>query len=211
MDELFEVMSTRKVIAVCIQETWRYGKEILEHGQQMIITSGLDQEDMRGKRGSQGVAIALNPDGVLAWKAAGCEAHTDLGAHVMAVCLLLKVLQNIVVGVFFISEYAPVGNAPDEVWDMYFEQLDRCMVRRQNADILIIGSDCNSSMGHATENWGGPLGYYGVQHSNDSGRRLLSYLSVNNMKVATKCFKKRAIQHGFTHVVKTHTKLITLL
>ena len=103
LDELFVVLSTRKAIAMCIQETWRHGKEILEHNQHMLITSGLDHAVLKGKRGSQGVAIALSPDGVSAWKAAGGEAHTDFGARVMAVRLLLKDQQNRDVGVFLIS------------------------------------------------------------------------------------------------------------
>ena len=43
LDELFEVLSTRKVIAMCLQETWRCGNEILEHGHYMLFTTGLNR------------------------------------------------------------------------------------------------------------------------------------------------------------------------
>lgn len=211
LDELFEVLSNRKAVAVCLQETWRHGKEVLEHGQYMLITSGLDQSLLEGKRGSQGVAIALSPDGVSAWKAAGGETHTDLGARVMAVRLLLKDRKNKDVGVFLISAYAPVGNASDDVWDVYFDQLDRCMGRKQNDDILVIGSDCNSSLGYAKEENDGPLGCYGLQHTNDSGRRFLSFLAINNLAVTTTRFKKKNYstwihprskkQHQIDHII----------
>ena len=94
LGELFEVLLTRKAIAVCLQETWRHSKEILEHGQYTLITSGLDQSPLKGKRGSQGVVIAFSPDGTSAWKAAGGETHIDIGARVMAIRLLLKDQQN---------------------------------------------------------------------------------------------------------------------
>ena len=95
IEELFEVLSTRKAIAVCL-----HSKEILEHGQYTLITSGFDQSTPKGKRGSQGVAIALSPDGTLAWKAAGGETHIDIGARVMAIRLLLMDQQNRDIGVF---------------------------------------------------------------------------------------------------------------
>ena len=83
-------MKGRNAIATCLQETWRSGFELLENDSYKLITSGLSMTDQLGKRGSQGVAIALNPDGVTAWKAAEYEKHTDLGARVIAVRLLLK-------------------------------------------------------------------------------------------------------------------------
>ena len=192
LEELFAVMATSKAIAVCLQETWRHGNEVLEHGQFRMITAGLDQTLLKGKRGSQGVAIALNPDGVSAWKAAGCESHTDLGARVMAVRLLLKDKQSRDVGVFLISAYAPVGNAPDDVWDIFFEQLDRCIARKKREDILVIGTDSNSSMGRATEQNDGPLSSFGLPHVNESGRRFLSYLTINQLAAMTTSFKKKS-------------------
>ena len=113
LDELYEMLLDRKAIAMCIQETWRSDKEIIENNKQMIITSGLDKTLLAGKRGSQGVAIVLSEDGVIAWKAAGCEIHTDLGARVMALRLLVKDYQNRDVGLFLVSAYAPVGNAAE--------------------------------------------------------------------------------------------------
>ena len=58
-------------------------------------------------------------------------------------------------------------------------------------DILVIGTDTNSSMGHASENDDGPLGNFGLPHVNDSGRRFLSYLSINNLSVMTTAFMKK--------------------
>ena len=41
-EELFYVLSKRKnVVGVCLQETWRFDKEILEYESYRMITSGL--------------------------------------------------------------------------------------------------------------------------------------------------------------------------
>ena len=73
LEELFNVIAKRNALAVCLQETWRNGNELLEHGQFKLISSGLEKSLQAGKRGSQGVAIVLNRDGINAWNAAGFE------------------------------------------------------------------------------------------------------------------------------------------
>ena len=42
IDELMNSMHKRKCLAECIQETWRSGKEVLEHGAARILLSGLE-------------------------------------------------------------------------------------------------------------------------------------------------------------------------
>ena len=190
LEELFAAMLKRNVLAVCLQETWRNGTELLDHGNCKLISTGIEKANQLGNRGSEGVAIALSPDGVTSWKAAGCESHTDLGSRVMAIRLILKDHQRRDVGLFLISAYAPVGNAAEEVWDSYFLQIDRCMARKNKKDILVIGTDCNSSMG-CQNGIDGPLGRFGIPHVNDSGRRFLSYLLINNLAVMTTSFMKK--------------------
>ena len=190
LEELFNVIAKRNALAVCLQETWRNGNELLEHGQFKLISSGLEKSLQAGKRGSQGVAIVLNRDGINASNAAGFESHTDLGARVIAVRLLLKDHQKRDVGVFIVSAYAPVGNASENDWNNFFDQLRICISRKKKNDILVIGADTNSSMGQSDNN--GPLGKFGIPHVNDSGRRFLSYLSMNNLDVVTTKFMKNS-------------------
>ena len=67
LEELFYVLSQRKNVAgVCLQETWRFDKEMLEYESYKLITSGLNKNEVNGNRGSQGVGIILNKDGVVA-------------------------------------------------------------------------------------------------------------------------------------------------
>ena len=119
------------------------------------------------------MAICLNSDGIHAWKAAGSESHTDLGARVVAIRLLLSDSSKKDVGIFLISAYAPVGNAPDVIWNDFFDKLSTCISRKRAEDILVIGADCNASMGlDATRN--SPLGRFGLSYVNASGKRFLS-------------------------------------
>ena len=109
LDVLFSVMEVRNVFAACLQETWRSGMEVLQHDKYRLITAGLDPKDVKCRRGSQGVAIALSPLAVSYWEAGGSEFHTDLGARVIAVRLSMMDRMKKEVGVFLVSAYAPVG------------------------------------------------------------------------------------------------------
>ncbi|XP_066926757.1 uncharacterized protein [Clytia hemisphaerica] len=174
--ELCHVMKKRNAIAACLQETWRKGQEVLDFEQYRLISSGLNEATCR--RGSQGVAICLNPDGVDAWNAAGLETHSDLGPRVLAIRLLLRDKHNRDVGVFLVSAYAPVRNAPEHTWNEFLIYLTTCLNRKRNDDILVIGCDCNSSMGVNRSKESGPLGNFGISHVNDSGKRMLSDLAI---------------------------------
>ena len=137
------------------------------------------------------MSIVLNKEGVAAWKAAGYEKHVNFGARVMALRLLFKDVNNKDVAVFLVSAYAPVGNAPDQEWDVYLDKLSSCMNKKRKGDILIIGSDCNSSVGCNTGNDDGPLGKNGLSHTNASGLRFFSFLAMHQLKAATTWFPKR--------------------
>ena len=157
-----------------------------------MITSGLTKNEVNGNRGSQGVSIILNKDGVVAWKAAGSESHVDLGARVMALRLLFKDSQHRDVEVLLISGYAPVGKAPENEWENCFDKLTTCLRRKRNNDIIVIGTDCNSGVGRKSgRKIDSPLGCFGLNHTNESGLRFLAYLAINNLKVATTYFQKK--------------------
>ena len=77
------------------------------------------------------------------------------------------------IGIFLVPAYAPVGTDKQEKWDDFFAILDKCILRKQRADILYIGADTNSSMGvsdarHSSDTHS-VVGAYGIKHVNDSG------------------------------------------
>jgi len=100
----------------------------------------------------------------------------------MTLRLLFK--DNRDVAVFLVSAYAPVGNAPDEEWNVYLDNLSTCMNKKRKGDILIVGSDCNSSIGCNSGTDDGPLSMYGLSHMNASGLRFFSFLAIHQLKAA---------------------------
>ena len=109
----------------------------------------------------------------------------------MALRLLFKDSQHRDVGVFLISAYAVVGKAPENEWEDYFDKLTTCLRRKRNNDIIVIGTDCNSSMGCKSDREiDSPLGCFGLNHTNESGLRFLTYLAINNLRVTATSFKK---------------------
>ena len=77
LEELFLVLKLRDLLAVCVQETWRHGQQILKHGDSLLILSGLPENQMRSNRGEQGVGIALSPRAVSAWEEGGKILHDN--------------------------------------------------------------------------------------------------------------------------------------
>ena len=191
MEEICSSMNRRKIFATCMQETWRSGNEALQHGNCCILATGLKAEN-NSRRGSQGVGVILSPAATDAWKAAGSEIHNTFGGRVMAVRLLVRDSQGRDLYLFLVSAYAPVGAADNSIWEEYFENLDQCISCKKTDDILIIGSDTNSSMGSG--NAYSSVGLFGVPHINESGRRFASHLTINNLVAATTWFRKR--QYG---------------
>ena len=121
LEELFSSINRRGILASCIQETWRSGLDILEHGQCTLVLAGLDPTEQTCNRGSQGVGIALSSRAVDAWRAAGSELHNDLGARIIAVRLLMKDYREQDIGLFIVSAYAPIGSADENIWENFFD------------------------------------------------------------------------------------------
>ena len=221
LDELFAYIVRMGIIAACVQETWRSNVESLQNGQCLLLAAGLDAHLQAGKRGSQGVGIVLNADGVESWRAGGYELHNDLGARIIAVRLLLRDESNRDVAVFLVSAYAPVSSEPDNVWEDYYDRLDKCIQRRRRDDILIIGTDSNSSIGTSSIGHRGPVGQFGLSHVNAAGRRFRAYLATSNFVAASTCFKKRnygtwqhprsKLMHQIDHFIVTNSSFKCVL
>ena len=62
--------------------------------------------------------------------------------------------------------------------------------KKNHEDILIIGTDTNSSMGLSLDEEDS-IGKFSIPHVNDSGRRFRSYLSINNLSAMSTRFEKK--------------------
>ena len=92
----------------------------------------------------------------------------------------------------------------------YFDKSTTCLRRKRNNDIIVIGTGCNSSMGcKSGRKIDSPLGCFGLNHTNESGVRFLTYLAINILKVAT-TLRKNITQRGFIHEARTYVRLTIL-
>ena len=197
--EMCHAMGSRNIFAACVQETWRTGREQLEHCQTTLLLSGLGSGDGRGNRGSQGVGIGLGADATVAWRATGSEVHDDLGAPVIAARMMVRDSQKRDVGIFLVSAYGPIGAATEEAWDEFLTTLTICCSRKRREDILVIGSDINSSLGtdssaasRTPTSMRKSLGRHGVAHVNEAGRRFRAFLENNGLLALSTFFRKRS-------------------
>ena len=81
----------------------------------------------------------------------------------------MKDTANRDVSILLVSAYAPFSSQSDEVCDDYYDKIDRCIEIKRADDILIIGTDVNSSIGISQEsvanserNGSGPVGSFGI-------------------------------------------------
>ena len=204
LQELCATVINRKFFAVCIQETWRTGVSTFELENCVIFNSGLDPNQVKSRRGEQGVAILLSKNAVTSWRSTGSIVHSDLGARIIAVRLIVKDSNSNNVGLFLISAYAPIGNADQNLWDSFIEKLEICISRKLPNDILVIGCDTNSSVGSSNHrhNYGimRSVGPFSLPHRNRAGIRFNTYLEVNNLVAITTYFKKN------TYTTWTHPR-----
>uniref|UniRef100_A0A7M5V6L3 Uncharacterized protein n=1 Tax=Clytia hemisphaerica TaxID=252671 RepID=A0A7M5V6L3_9CNID len=113
-----------------------------------FILYGLNQPD-QSRRGSQGVGFILNQKAIKAWKDGGCELY-KISARIIALRLLLEEHQKKSVGLILVSVYAPIRVADEAQWSTFFNHLEHCVLKKHPNDLLLIGSDTNSSMGSVT-------------------------------------------------------------
>ena len=193
--ELFSQLITRNLFAICLQETWTSEFTILEYKQFMLLTHGRPVSEVTSKRGQEGVGIALSRNAVIAWKAAGSEIHTDLGSRLIAIRLSVKDARGKDIGIFLISAYSPIGAANEDVWSDYLNKLDIIMSRKRNSDVLIIGCDCNSSLGTTNREseamFKNSIGKFGLTHRNLSGVRFMTFLETRNLLALSSYYRKK--------------------
>ena len=77
LEEFFFSLRKRKLLAACIQETWRHGSETHDNGYYRLSLTGLEKDKMNSNIREQGVGIALSEKSVTAWKDAGSVLHDD--------------------------------------------------------------------------------------------------------------------------------------
>ena len=72
------------------------------------------------------------------------------------------------VGLFLVSAYAPIGDAEQSEWEEFLDEMDGCIDKKHSNDILLIGADCNSSIGVRGASSSKVVGKFGKARVNDA-------------------------------------------
>ena len=191
IDELAHVLQERRAFLACVQETWRCGTDDVVCGGWTFL--GIGPEQQRG-RGSQGVGILLSPRAATALRLGGTEVYYE-SPRVMAVRLLVHDGRSRrQLGAFVLNSYAPVSTSPEEEWDAYYTAVDSALRHKRPDDVLVWCCDANASMGtdqRPRPEHTGAVGGFGLAHTNASGRRLRTYLELQQFTSLSTHFRKR--------------------
>ena len=117
----------------------------------------------------------------------------------IAARLLVEDESKQLLGIHLVAAYAPTTDKKDARKDeaakaTFEEPIASAISRREHGDVLLICADANANIGRGNLDGFGEytaVGPYGINHLNDAGRRLRSFLSVNNMVSLSSFFKKK--------------------
>ena len=129
-------------------------------------------------------------------------ANNTCWAHAVRLHMQDSAGKNI--ALLLISSYAPVSNASRLEWDNHCSSLEQLMDLKKAGDILLIGADCNASIGCGSGCGSGcgpdtrmstgvkAVGAYGIAHTNNSGGQLRSFLELNTLVATSTHFRKQS-------------------
>ncbi len=194
-------LSRYDVVVGALQETRWFSCGTYEVGDSMVLTSGRSTpgEGQTVQRG-EGVALVLRGPALAAWKLGGQQWNACSSRCVTAVVQMNKRPSS---KVHLVSCYAPTRAASREVKEAFFQELENIISSIPPEEMYIILGDFNARVGSrvsAEEEWSSVRGPHGFGDINDSGKELLSFLSLHQATVCNTWFEKRDIhKHTWQH------------
>jgi len=181
----------RNFFAAFISETWREGDEKLKQNHTYIYGSA--EATKSCNRGAKGVAIMLSTQAEEARKAANLYGPSIfcISPRVMAVRLELKKgKENMMI--FLVSVYAPNSSHTEEDWEEFYEDVDRCMDKADEDDIIVVGGDFNAQMGVQDKNMNDKVcGRYGIRKQTKNGRVTRNWAAMHNLASMASFFRRK--------------------
>jgi len=111
----------------------------------------------------------------------------------MAVRLLVEDENGDEIDIHLVSIY----RHSDWEWDGFEEVLDECISCKKQGDVVVIGADCNASIGvRETQGRGEPCGRFGNCRRNDAGSKLRLVLAARSLVAPSAFFKRRRDGYG---------------
>ena len=199
LDELIGYSQVRNAFAVCGQETWRCGNEEFVRDGYTFVGSAPAQQHGRG---SMGVCIVLSPRAEAARQRAGGSKPVARSPDGRSIAVRLVVRGGSrgkqfsrMMGILLVSGYAPTSAHSAAKIDAYYEGLAQLIALRQPGDVLVLCADANASIGRGSLGCdgerAGAVGPFGLQHLNDAGRRLRSFMEVHQLCSLASFYRKQ--------------------
>ena len=160
---------------VCVSETKWFGEDIYEVDGFTVLHSGrgVPQSGDAIQHG-EGVAIVLDPFIANAWKDSG-SVWSAVSSRIVSARLRLCLRDSLKLNVTIISVYAPTHQAPAELRDQFYDDLQAVISLAPADDLLLVMGDFNARVGCGDEtdsSWLGVRGRYGVGQMNENGEYL---------------------------------------
>ena len=151
-----------------------------------IIYSGREEDDAH----SSGVAILIRKE-----EAMSLESWTPVNDRIIKARFYSKYIKTTVIQV-----YAPTNEAPEDVKDAFYEQLQAVIEDTPTHDMLILQGDFNAKVGRPGTGEEGIVGKFGLHEDRtDNGDRLVSLCMTYNLSIVTTAFKHKEIhKHTWT-------------
>jgi hypothetical protein len=102
------------------------------------------------------------------------------------------------VSTHLVNAYARVGSKSRNEWDAFFADPEASIASAATRDTVVIGGDFNSSIGvdptatmKGAQSQYHPRGPFGVDYTNESGKRLLRWMKTPHLAAVSTYFKKK--------------------
>ena len=128
----------------------------------VMLCNGVSAGAARG-----GVSVAMGPEAVGAWIAAGTSV-LYFGPRIFAGEFKLPDCKNREMVVRFVSAYAPVSTSSQKVRNAYLDDLQKCVTSCNDEEVLSIATNASASMGTRSDH-DQVLGPFGISKQHSAG------------------------------------------
>ena len=110
----------------------------------------------------------------------------------------------------FIQVYAPNTSDSEKSADEFYDLLQVHVNKTPKSDILLIMGDLNAKVGEDNSQWETVMGKYGIGYINDTGEKLLTFCTTNDLCLTNIMFKQSKFNRQWTWESpdqRTHNKI----
>lgn len=195
IDQVVRELERYRIKVAALQETKWFDNNMYSVGNSLVLTAGrsIPVTEHSVRRRGEGVAIVLSDQAVAAWRAGGSK-WKPWSARMISVSI--KVGPNISDCLHVFSCYAPTFAASREEKAKFYDDLQCALSQIPSREMCVVLGDFNARVGSrldSDDEWQNVRGPHGYGETNEAGRDLLSFLSVNELAVCNTWFQKQSI------------------